>query len=804
MRYTEARLAKVANFLLGDIDRDTVDFQPNYDASEREPQVLPARFPNLLVNGAGGIAVGMATNIPPHNLGEVLAACRAYMDDPAISSEGLMEHVKGPDFPTGGFILGQAGIRGAYTAGRGSIMLRSRHHVEEGRGDRRSIVLTEIPYQVGKNGLVEKIAEAAKDKRIEGVSDIRDESNREGVRIVIDLKRDATPDVVLNQLWRHTPAQSSFPANMLAIRGGRPETLTLRDIIESFVRFREEVITRRTKFELFKARERAHILLGLVVAVTNLDEVVKLIRGSKSPAEAREKLLERKWPGAEIRPYIALVEAVEPQGKSDTYQLSDAQVKAILELRLHRLTALGRDEIGNELKALAESIEELLEILANRARLYEVMRQEFDEVEAEFATPRLSELAPAADGIEDEDLIEREDMVVTVTMEGYIKRTPLAVFREQKRGGKGRAGMATKEEDAVTTLFVTSTHNPVLFFSNLGRVYRLKVWRLPEGGPNTKGRPMVNLLPLAEGEAISTVLPLPEDETEWGKLHIMFATAHGTVRRNSMAAFTNVPSNGKIAMRFGMVETGDDDDDQQGDPTDRLIGVELLTEGDDVLLATRNGKAIRFMATDVREFQSRTSTGVRGVRLLGDDQVISMSILHRVGTSQEEREAYLKCPPWREREDVECTLPPERYSELQENEQFILTITENGYGKRSSAYEYRRTNRGGQGITNIDTSERNGGVVASFPAHQGEALMLVTDQGKMIRTTVGDIRIMGRNTQGVTIFRVGENEHVVSVAKIEESEEEEIEVEGGEEIEPVPDAVVGESELEKPADPEQE
>jgi len=798
MRYTEARLAKVANFLLGDIDRDTVDFQPNYDASEREPQVLPARFPNLLVNGAGGIAVGMATNIPPHNLGEVLAACRAYIEDPAITSEGLMEHVKAPDFPTGALILGQSGIRSAYTTGRGSIMMRSRAHVEEGRGDRRSIVLTEIPYQVGKAGLVEKIAEAAKDKRIEGVSDIRDESNREGVRIVIDLKRDATPDVVLNQLWRHTPAQSSFPANMLAIRSGRPETLTLRDIIESFVRFREEVITRRTKFELFKARERAHLLLGLVVAVTNLDEVVKLIRGSKTPAEAREKLLERKWPGAEIRPYIALVEAVEPQGKSDTYQLSEAQVKAILELRLHRLTALGRDEIGNELKALAESIEELLEILANRVRLYEVMRQEFDEVEAEFATPRMSELAPAADGIEDEDLIEVEDMVVTVTMEGYIKRTPLAVFREQKRGGKGRAGMATKDEDAVTNLFVTSTHNPVLFFSNLGQVYRMKVWRLPEGGPNTKGRPMVNLLPLSEGETISTVLPLPEDEAEWGGLHIMFATARGTVRRNSMDAFTSIRAGGKRAMRFG------NDDSEENDPNDRLIGVELLTEGDDVLLATRNGKAIRFMATDVREFQSRDSQGVRGVRLLGDDQVISMSILHRVGTSQEEREAYLRCPPWREREDVECTLPADRYAELQDNEQFILTITENGYGKRSSAYEYRRTNRGGQGITNIDTSERNGGVVASFPARQGEALMLVTDQGKMIRTTVGDIRIMGRNTQGVTIFRVGENEHVVSVAKIEESDEEEIEVEGGEEIEPVPDAIVGESELEKPADPEQE
>jgi DNA gyrase subunit A len=807
MRYTEARLAKVANFLLGDIDRDTVDFQPNYDASEREPQVLPARFPNLLVNGAGGIAVGMATNIPPHNLGEVLAACRAYIDDPAVSSEVLMEHVKGPDFPTGGFILGQAGIRGAYTTGRGSIMLRSRHHVEEGRGDRRSIVLTEIPYQVGKSGLVEKIAEAAKDKRIEGVSDIRDESNREGVRIVIDLRRDATPEVVLNQLWRHTPAQSSFPANMLAIRGGRPETLTLRDIIESFVRFREEVITRRSKFELLKARERAHILLGLVVAVTNLDEVVKLIRGSKTPAEAREKLLERNWPMEEIRPYIALVEAVEPLKRDKTYQLSEAQVKAILELRLHRLTALGRDEIGNELEGLAKNIGELLEILANRARLYEVMRQEFDEVESEFASPRVTELAPAADGIEDEDLIEVEDMVITVTMEGYIKRTPLAVFREQKRGGKGRAGMATKEEDAVTNLFVTSTHNPVLFFSNLGRVYRLKVWKLPEGGPNTKGRPMVNLLPLAEGETISTVLPLPEDEAEWGGLHIMFATAHGTVRRNSMAAFTNIPTAGKIAMRFGTGAVEDaetDDTDEQTDPTDRLIGVSLLTEDDDVLLATRKGKAIRFRATDVREFQSRTSTGVRGIRLLEDDLVISMSILHRVGTEQEEREAYLRFAPWKGEKEGECPLKPERLAELAEKEQFILTVTENGYGKRSSAYEYRRTNRGGQGITNIDTSARNGCVVASFPALPGEQLMLVTDQGKMIRTTVGDIRIAGRNTMGVTIFRVGEGEHVVSVAKIEESEEEEIELEGGEEIEPVEDAIIGESELERPADPEQE
>jgi DNA gyrase subunit A len=535
---------------------------------------------------------------------------------------------------------------------------------------------------------------------------------------------------------------------------------------------------------------------------------VKLIRGSASPADAREKLLAREWASDQIRQYIMLVEAVEPQAKSEKYKLSEAQVKAILELRLHRLTALGRDEIGNELQGLATSIAELLEILANRARLYEVMREELDEVDAEYSTPRLSELAAAADGIEDEDLIEREDMVVTVTMTGYIKRTPLSIFREQKRGGKGRSGMATKEEDAVTNLFVTSTHNPVLFFSNLGRVYRMKVWRLPEGGPNTRGRPMINLLPLAEGETISTVLPLPEDENEWGGLHIMFATAHGTVRRNSMAAFTNIPSNGKIAMRFGTgpaedVET-DEEGDEQADPTDRLIGVELLTEGDDVLLATRNGKAIRFKATDVREFRSRTSTGVRGVRLLGDDEVISMSILHRVGTEQDEREAYLRFAPWKGEKEGECPLKPERMAELVEKEQFILTITENGYGKRSSAYEYRRTNRGGQGITNIDTSERNGRVVASFPAQQGEALMLVTDQGKIIRTTVGDIRVMGRNTQGVTIFRVADGEHVVSVAKIDESDEEDLEMEGGEEIAPTPDAVVGESELEKPADPEQE
>ena len=762
MRYTEARLAKVTNFLLEDIDRDTVNFQPNYDASRTEPQVLPARFPNLLVNGAGGIAVGMATNIPPHNLGEVIDACIAYIENGGITIDELIQIVPAPDFPTGALILGQSGARSAYHTGKGSIIMRSRHEIEEGRGDKRSIVLTEIPYQVGKSGLVEKIAEAAKDKRIEGVSDIRDESNRLGVRIVIDLKKDATPEVVLNQLWRHTPAQSNFPANMLAIRGGRPEVLTLRDIIDAFVKFREEVITRRSKFELNKARDRAHILLGLVIAVTNLDEVVRIIRSSSSPAEARERLSAREWPIAEIAQYIALVEAVEDHDavSGETYRLSDIQVRAILDLRLHRLTALGRDEIGDELKELATSIAELLAILADRAKLYAVMREELLAVKTEFATPRKSTIAPAGDSIDDEDLIEREEMVVTVTVDGYIKRTSLDTFRAQKRGGKGRAGMNTKDEDVVAELFVTSTHTPVLFFSTVGKVYRMKVWRLPEGGPNTRGRPMINLLPLAQGETISTVLPLPEDEDEWAKLHVMFATAKGSVRRNSMDAFTNIPSNGKIAMKF----EGDDADD-------RLIGVALLTEEDDVLLASRGGKAIRFMGSDIREFQSRASTGVRGMTLKDGDEVMSLSILHRSGADQDERDAYLRAAPWKDNENAP-TLSAERMAEMAEREQFILTVCANGYGKRSSAYEYRRTGRGGQGITNIDNLDRNGPVVASFPAKNGEHLMLVTDQAKMIRMEVASMRVIGRNTGGVRLFNVADNEHVVSAALVEVEEDE--------------------------------
>jgi DNA gyrase subunit A len=758
MRYTEARLARVANSLLDDLDKDTVDFADNYDGSRREPTVLPARFPNLLVNGAGGIAVGMATNIPPHNLGEVIDACLAMIERPAITAEELFEIIPGPDFPTAPIILGASGARSAYLTGRGSILQRCRHVVEEGRGDRRSIVLTSIPYQLGKNSLVEKIAEAAKDKRVEGVSDIRDESNREGVRVVIDLKRDATVDVVLNQLWRHTPAQSSFPANMLAIRGGRPETLALRDILQAFIVFREEVITRRTKFELNKARDRAHILLGLVVAVTNLDEVVRIIRGSRNPAAARAALLAREWPIGEIARYIALVEAIEPSAEQEggTYRLSETQVRAILDLRLHRLTALGRDEIGDELQQLADAIAEFLAILADRTKLYAVMREELVAVRDAYATPRLCEIAPAWDGIEDEDLIERDDMVVTVTMDGYIKRTPLSTFRAQNRGGKGRAGMATKDEDVVSSMFVTSTHNPVLFFSTAGKVYRLKVWRLPEGGPATRGRPIVNLLPaLDQGETIAAVMPLPEDEGEWGRLNIVFATAKGNVRRNSMDAFANIPSNGKYAMRF------------EEDSPDRLIGVALLGPDDDVLLASRQGKAIRFAADEVREFQSRTSTGVRGMMLRGDDEVISLSILHRVGVKdQDEREDYLRHAPWKAERDSEPAMSAERFAELAAKEQFILTVCANGYGKLSSAYEYRRTGRGGQGIVNIDNIARNGPVVASFPATQADQLMLVTDQAKLIRLPLESLRVIGRGSAGVRLFNVADDEHVVSAVRL--------------------------------------
>jgi DNA gyrase subunit A len=753
MRYTEARLAKSADALLTDIDKDTVDFIPNYDGSESEPAVLPARFPNLLVNGAGGIAVGMATNIPPHNLGEVIDAVVAYLDNPAIDVDGLMQHIPAPDFPTGGLILGTHGVRQAYLTGRGGLMMRSRHVLEEGRGDKRALVLTEIPYQQGKNALVEKIAEAVKDKRIEGVSDLRDESNREGVRIVMELKRDANPEVVLNQLWRHTPAQQSFSLNMLAIRGGRPELMGLLDIIKAFVGFREEVITRRSKHELAKARERAHLLIGLVIAVTNLDEVVAMIRSAPTPAAAREALLARDWDAVDIRPYLQLVEADASASDAVTIRLSDAQVRAILELRLAKLTALGREEIADELKDLAATIADLLDILGSRARLYAVMREELQHVADQFQMKRRSEITTSGDDIDDEDLIDREDMVVTVTMDGWIKRVPLSDYRAQRRGGKGRSAMATKDEDVVTTLFVTSTHNPVLFFSTAGKVYRQKVWKLPQGSPQARGRPLANLLPLAPDEKITTVLPLPEDEAEWGRLHVMFATAQGNVRRNAMDAFTNVPSAGKLAIRF---EDGDED---------RLVGVALCDEADDVLLTARSGKAIRFAVSDVREFVSRTSTGVRGMTLAAGDAVISMSILKGFEASVQEREDYLKAASWKP-EPGERVLSETRMQAFAAAEEFILTVTANGYGKRSSAFEYRQSGRGGQGIRTIGEGSRNGDVVASFTARDDDELLLVTDQAKLIRIRVGEVGIKGRATLGVTLFDVADDEHVVSVARI--------------------------------------
>ena len=772
MRYTEARLAKVSQYLLSDLEKDTVSFQANYDGQESEPTVLPARFPNLLVNGAGGIAVGMATNIPPHNLGEVIAACLAYMDNPEITPEELMEIVPGPDFPTGAIVMGRGGILSAYRTGRGSILMRSRTHIETWGRDREAIIITEIPYQVNKSTLVERIAEAVKDKRIEGISEIRDESNREGVRVVIELKRDANAEVVTNQIFRYTPAQTSFAINTLALNNGRPQQLGLKDIIQAFIQFREEVITRRTKFELKKARDRAHILLGLVIAVSNLDEVVRIIRASASPAEAREALLARAWSVGEIMPYLELIEAVNPETYGTTYHLTEEQVKAILELRLHRLTALGRDEIGDELHQLATKIEEFLHILRDRIRLYEVMRSELELITNEFATPRKTEILEGSiDDIDDEDLIKREDMVVTVTMSGYIKRVPLSTYRAQRRGGKGRSAMSTKDEDVLTQVFVASTHTPVLFFSTKGLVYRLKVWKLPEGTPQARGKALVNILPLSEGETISTILPLPEDENEWANLNVMFATAKGSVRRNSMDAFTNIPSNGKFAIRF--------EDDAQDD---RLIGVALCNEDDDVLLATRGGKSIRFPVDAVRVFQSRTSTGVRGMTLADGDEVISLTILNGGrDVSAEEREQYLRAAPWKA-EPGERTLSQERMDELAAREQFILTVTCNGYGKRTSSYEYRTMGRGNQGVTAIEMSERNGPVVASFPVDPEDQVLLVTDQAQMIRIGIADVRIAGRATQGVTLFRVSNEEHVVSVAKIRDvaSEGDEGEGENGE------------------------
>ncbi len=767
MRYTEARLGRSSTALLDDIDKDTVEFQPNYDESSQEPVVLPARFPNLLVNGAGGIAVGMATNIPTHNLGEVIDACCAMIDDPDMSIDRLNEIVPGPDFPTGGIILGRSGIREAYHFGRGSIVMRARTHVEEIRKDRSAIVVTEVPYQVNKARLQERLSELVRAKLIEGISDIRDESDRDGVRVVIELKREAMPEVVLNQLYRFTALQTTFGVNMLALNLGRPEMLNLKQVLEAFISFREEVITRRTVFELRKARERAHLLVGLAIAVANIDAVIGLIRKAPDPASAREGLMAVAWAAHDVEALIRLIDepgrAIATDG---TYRLSEAQARGILDLRLQRLTGLERDKIGEELNGLAGDIKDHLETLGSRAKLFQIMRGEFLEVKEQFATPRRTAIEELEFEADIEDLIQREDMVVTVSHAGYIKRVPLSAYRAQRRGGRGRTGMSTKEEDFVEQLFVANTHTPMLFFSSRGMVYELKVYRLPLGTPQAKGKALVNLLPLEEGEAISTVMPLPDLESRSGELSMMFATERGNVRRNSLADFTNIKANGKIAMKL--------------DEGDRLIGVLTCTpEEHDVLLATRLGKAIRFAVADVRLFQGRTSTGVRGIALAEGDGVISMSILRHAEASGEERDAYLRWAGARRRAGdgeagaSEPDLAPERLVALEKAEEFILSVADDGFGKRSSAYEYRITNRGGKGLDNMDLGRSNGrgaqaSVVAAFPVLDQDQVMLVTDGGRLIRLPVGDIRIAGRTTRGVTLFRVDADERIVSVTRLVE------------------------------------
>jgi DNA gyrase subunit A len=777
MRYTEVRLARVADSLLEDIDKDTVDFQPNYDETRKEPRVLPARFPNLLVNGAQGIAVGMATNIPPHNLGEVVDACVAYIENPAITSEQLMEFVPGPDFPTGGIIVGRIGCQSAYRLGRGSIVVRAKHHVEEIRKEREALVFTELPYQVNKKKTIERIAELVRDKTIEGIAELRDESDREGVRVVVELKRDASPEVVLNQLFKHTQLQTTFGVNMLALNLGRPEVMTLRDLVSAFIAFREEVVDRRTRFLLGKAREKAHVLVGLAVAVANIDEVIQLIRAAKDPAVAKAQLLERAWPAKDVAPLIRLIDEPGRNVAEDgTYRLSEEQAKAILDLRLQRLTGLEREKIAEDLAAIVKDIQEYLEILGSRAKRLEIIRSELLAVKEQFATPRRTEIEENEFETDIEALIQREDMVVTVSHAGYIKRVPLSTYRAQRRGGRGRAGMATREEDFVAEVFVASTHTPVLFFTSTGRVYKLKVWRLPLGTPQARGRPMVQLLPnLAEGERISTVLPLPEDEGSWGDYHVMFATAKGYVRRNALSDFVEVRQTGKIAMKF----EGDDADD-------RLIGVAVCTAEDDILLATRNGRAIRFPATDVRVFTGRSSVGVRGVRLAKGDSVIAMSVLAHVEITPEIRDAYFKRRRSSTGEEVEgvpeaenggatpeeAGLSDEEYEALRAREQLVLNITEKGFGVRYVAYDYRITGRGGMGIENVAVAKRGDAVVACFPVVDSDQIMLVTDGGMVIRVPVDEIRIARRPAQGVVVFKVAEGERVVSAARLADTGEE--------------------------------
>ena len=782
MRYTESRLTKIAQTLLDDIDKDTVDYQDNYDSSEKEPKVLPAKFPNLLVNGGVGIAVGMATNIPPHNLGECIDACVALIDDPSLTIDDLNKIILGPDFPTGGIILGRAGIRTAYHTGRGSIVMRGKVSIEPIRKDREAIIISEVPYQVNKATMVERIAELVREKKIEGISDLRDESDRDGYRVVVELKRDAVPDIVLNQLYKFTPLQTNFGANMVALDSGRPQVFNLKDLLTIFVGFREQVVTRRTKFLLNKARDRAHILVGLAIAVANIDEIIRVIRTSPDPTTARDILMERRWPAQDVAAMITLIDDPRHRLEEDgTARLSFEQAKAILDLRLARLTALGREEISDELDKLALEIADYLDILRSRARVQGIVKDELGAVKSEFATPRKTEIIEQEGEVEDEDLIQREDMVVTVSHHGYVKRVPLSAYRAQRRGGKGRSGMATRDEDFVSRLFVASTHTPVLFFSSRGQVYKEKVWRLPIAPPNGRGKAMINILPLEQGERITTIMPLPEDESTWETLDVMFATTGGNVRRNKLSDFVDVRRSGIIAMKL--------------DDGEAIVDVQIATEHDDVLLTAGGGQCIRFPVTDVRVFQGRSSMGVRGIALAEGDKVISLSILRHVETTSDERTAYLKMrravageavaeEPAVEVEGEETSgavqLSQERYAELGAAEQVVLTVSINGYGKRTSSYEYRTTGRGGKGIVAMSVNERNGNLIASFPVEDSDQIMLVTDKGQLIRCPVEGIRVAGRSTQGVIVFNTADDEHVVSVEHIGEAGEGEEPEAGGE------------------------
>ncbi|ODT87503.1 DNA gyrase subunit A [Phenylobacterium sp. SCN 70-31] len=778
MRYTESRMTRAAMAILADLDKDTVDFKDNYDGSEQEPVVLPSRIPNLLVNGAGGIAVGMATNIPPHNLGEVVDACLAYVDNPDIGLDDLLDIVPGPDFPTGGLIIGRTGARQALMTGRGSVIMRGEATIEEIRKDREAIIITSIPYQLNKSALVERIAELVREKRVEGVADLRDESDRQGMRIVIEMKRDASPDVILNQLYRFTPLQTSFGVNMLALNRGRPQQMGLREMISAFVDFREEVVVRRVKFELGKARDRGHVLVGLAIAVANIDEFIHIIRSSKDPTEARERLVARDWPAGDMLPLVELIADPRTVVVDGTrIRLTDEQARAILALTLSRLTGLGRDEIFAEAGELSGTIRGHLEILSSRDRVMAIVREELVEVKAQFAVPRRSQIVDGEADVEDEDLIAREDMVITVTHGGYVKRTPLAIYRTQHRGGKGRSGMATKEEDAVTRVFSANTHTPMLFFSSGGKAFQLKVWRLPVGTPTSRGKAWVNLLPIETGESITSILPLPEDEATWDQFDVMFATRSGNVRRNKLSDFIGIKRNGKIAMKL--------------DEGDSIIGVGVCNaEQNDILLTTALGRCIRFATEEVRVFAGRDSTGVRGIRLAEGDSVISMAILRSVAATADERAAYVKhanamrravgegddiedaTAPEDDEETVgDAALSPERIAELGAAEEVILTVSTEGYGKRTSAYEFRRTGRGGQGLLAQDLTKRGGKLAASFPVDESDQILLVTDQGQLIRTPVTQVRMVGRNTSGVIIFRTGADEHVVSVERLADAGE---------------------------------